>query len=305
MFPTEQGTVLPAGVRPNGEMWYAWSNSFTPMEIRANGRVLLRPPGEPPPAGVAYSDHDVAGVHVFLAEPERPRPHPTIFKVHGGPAAADLDVFHPGVQAWVDHGFAVLLVNYRGSTGYGRAWRDAVQGNPGFPELEDIAAVHEWVIASAIADPGRVVLSGVSWGGYLTLLGLGTQPERWSLGIADIPLADCAMAYEDAEEPLRAYLRALFGGAPAQLPRLYRERSPLAHAEGVCVPVMILAGQNDPRCPIRQIEHYTGRLRELGKPYEFDRRDLGHGSMVTEQTIRQVEAQIAFAARHLGTPAPQ
>ena len=65
------------------------------------------------------------------------------------------------------------MVNYRGSTGYGRAWRDALTGNPGLTELADIAAVHERVVAEGIADPDRMVLSGASWGGYLTLLGLG------------------------------------------------------------------------------------------------------------------------------------
>ncbi|MDE3094433.1 MAG: S9 family peptidase [Chloroflexota bacterium] len=304
-IPTGPGTVRVARVRPNGEVWYGWSSSSAPPEVRAGDGVLFRPPGDPAPAGVAYSDHDVAGVHFFIAEPERPRPHPTIFMVHGGPTAADLDIYHPAVQAWVDHGFAVLLVNYRGSTGYGRAWRDALQGDPGFPELKDIAAAHDWVHASGIADPARVILSGESWGGYLTLLGLGVQPERWSLGIAAIPMADCAMAYEDVAEPLQAYFRALFGGPPSEVQALYAERSPLTHAGRIRVPVMILAGENDPRCPIRQIEHYTARLEELGKPYELYRFNLGHGSAVVQETVRQVEAQIAFAARCLGTPAPE
>ena len=74
------------------------------------------------------------------------------------------------VQALVDHGLAVVQVNYRGSTGYGREWRDALTGNPGLTELEDIAAVHDMVIANGIADPERIVISGASWGGYESLV---------------------------------------------------------------------------------------------------------------------------------------
>jgi acetyl esterase/lipase len=301
----EQGTILSAGVRPDGEVWYHWSSSATPAEVRVDGKMLLRPEGEPAPGGVRYSDYDVGGVHGFLAEPAGARPHPTIFYIHGGPTGADWDYFSPPVQAWVDHGYAVVLVNYRGSTGYGRAWRDALQGSPGFTELEDIAKVHDWVRSQRIAQPERTVLAGASWGGYLTLLGLGRQPERWSLGIAAVPLADCAMAYEDAAEPLRAYDRALFGGPPEELPDLYRERSPITYVEQVRVPVMVLAGENDPRCPIRQIDSYISRLQELGKPHDVYRYDAGHASLVTEEVVRQVAAQLAFAALHLGTPPPQ
>jgi dipeptidyl aminopeptidase/acylaminoacyl peptidase len=296
--------VIDARVRPDGEVWYAWTRSSTPPEIRAGSRVLVTPPGERAPGGATYSDHDVQGIHVFVGEPEGARPHPTIFIVHGGPTAHDRDAFSPAVQAWVDHGYAVVLVNYRGSTGYGKAWRDALEGNPGLTELEDLATVHDWVVGSGIADPSRVVLSGASWGGYLTLLGLGLQPERWSLGLGMVPVADYVAAFEDEMEPLKAFDRALFGGTPEEIPEVYAERSPITHVNRVRVPVLILAGENDPRCPIRQIDNYLSRLRELGKPHEVYRFDAGHGSLVVDESIRQTETQIGFAARHLGTPTP-
>jgi dipeptidyl aminopeptidase/acylaminoacyl peptidase len=300
----EPGTVNAARVRPDGEVWYDWSRSSTPPEVRSDSNVLLRPSGERSPGGVSYSDHDVGEVHTFLAEPSGPRPHPTIFSVHGGPTARDGDSFSPRVQAWVDHGFAVALVNYRGSTGYGKAWRDALEGNPGLTELEDLASVRDRLVGEGISDPSRLVLSGASWGGYLTLLGLGTQPGRWSLGIADVPVADYLAAYEDEMESLKAFDRSLFGASPDEDVERYRARSPISYVERVRVPVMILAGENDPRCPIRQIDNYLERLRELGKPHEVYRYDAGHGSLRIDELIRQVEAEIAFAARHLGTPSP-
>jgi dipeptidyl aminopeptidase/acylaminoacyl peptidase len=198
----------------------------------------------------------------------------------------------------------VVLVNYRGSTGYGKAWRDALEHDPGFPEVADVTTVRDRLVADGRIDPGRTVLSGGSWGGYITLLGLGTRPEAWSLGIAAVPVADYVAAFEDEMEPLKAFDRALFGGSPEEIPQLYAERSPITYVERVRVPVMILAGQNDPRCPIRQIDNYIARLEELGAPHEVYRYDAGHGSLVTDETIRQTEAMLAFASKHLGTPAP-
>lgn len=303
-LPTATGTIPAALVHPDGQVWYTWSHSATPMQLRADEVVLFQPFDTHTTRGVAYSDHLVDGIHLFLVEPAQPRPHPTIFILHGGPALHDTDTFSPRVQAWVDHGFAVVLVNYRGSSGYGRAWRDALEGNPGFTELADIARVHDWLLATGIADPQRVILSGQSWGGYLTLLGLGCQPQRWSLGIAGVPVADYIAAYEDEMEPLKAMDRALFKGSPATVPQVYSERSPLTYIQQVRVPVLILAGENDPRCPIRQIDNYLARLRALGKPHEVYRYDAGHGSLVMDEIVWQIAQEIAFAARHLGTPPP-
>src|SRR5207244_13240264 len=91
----------------------------------------------------------------FLAGPAASRPHPTVVLVHGGPTYHDRDAFSPWVQAWVDHGFAVALVNYRGSTGYGRAWRDALEGDPGLTELEDLARVRDHLVAAGVGHAGR------------------------------------------------------------------------------------------------------------------------------------------------------
>jgi acetyl esterase/lipase len=305
-LPTPPGVIAAAAARPDGDVWYLWSDSASAPEVRStSGSVVLVPTGEPAPRGVRYADLWAGDIHALVAEPaDGARPHPTIFVIHGGPEAHDRDTFSPPVQAWVDHGLAVVMVNYRGSSGYGRAWRDALAGNPGLTELADIRAVHERVVADGICTPDRIVLSGASWGGYLTLLGLGLQPELWALGVAGVPVADYVAAYEDEMDPLKAYDRALFGASPEEDPQLYLDRSPLTFIDAVRVPVMVLAGENDPRCPIRQIDNYLARLSELGKPHEVLRYDAGHGSLRTAERIRQTEAQLDFVARHLGTTPP-
>jgi dipeptidyl aminopeptidase/acylaminoacyl peptidase len=190
-------------------------------------------------------------------------------------------------------------VNYRGSTGYGSSWRDAILGRPGFTELEDIAAVHDWAVSSGLADPARTVLEGYSWGGYLTLLGLGVQPERWAAGVGGVPVADYVAAYEDEMEQLKAMDRVLFGGSPTDAPDAFAAGSPITYADRVKAPLLITAGANDPRCPIRQIDNYLARLDELGTPHEVYRFDAGHGSLVVAERIKQMGVELDFLRRHV------
>ena len=300
----DPGAIDGARVRPSGEIWYLLDHSAEPPMVRElGGGAVLQPPGPRAPKGTAYTDADVDGVHIFIAQPAKKGPHPAYFFIHGGPEWHDCDTFSPTVQAWVDHGFAVVLVNYRGSTGYGKAWRDAIVGRPGLTELEDIAKVRAYAIAQGIADPKRCVIGGGSWGGYLTLLGLGVQPEAWALGVGIVPIGDYIPAYEDEMEPLKKYDAALFGGTPTEVPENYRVSNPITYIESVRVPMILLVGQNDPRCPSRSVDVYVERLKSLGKPYEEYRYDAGHGSLVVDESLKQLAMQIDFVAKHLGTSA--
>ncbi|QTR05640.1 S9 family peptidase [Saccharothrix algeriensis] len=303
---TPHGTVGSANARPDGSVEYSWSSAARPGVVRvldADGddRVLLAPRGHEAPPSVGLRDVFVGEVHALVARPDGAPdgPLPTVFSLHGGPHSADEDRFSAYRAAWLDAGFAVVHVNYRGSTGYGSRWRDAIEGRPGLTELEDVAALHDWAVGSGFADPARCVVNGASWGGYLALLALGTQPERWAAGVAGVPVADYPAAYEDEMEPLRAFDRALFGGSPEEVPERYRESSPLTYVDAVRAPVLVLAGENDPRCPIRQIDNYLERLAARGAAYEVYRYDAGHGSRVVAETIRQTAAEVAFARRVL------
>ncbi|MFV0128648.1 prolyl oligopeptidase family serine peptidase [Streptomyces sp. HMX112] len=302
---TPAGTVSGATARPDGTVEYLWSSAALPPAVRSTaGGVVLEPPGMKAPESVAVEDVWVPGpggrVHALVQKPAGATgPLPTVFDIHGGPTWHDSDAFAAGPAAWVDHGYAVVRVNYRGSTGYGREWTDALKHRVGLIELEDIAAVREWAVASGLADPERLVLTGGSWGGYLTLLGLGTQPEAWAVGIAAVPVADYVTAYHDEMEALKALDRTLFGGSPEEVPERFEASSPLTYVDVVRAPVHISAGVNDPRCPIRQVENYVDRLAARGAEHEVYRYDAGHGSLVVEERIKQVRLELAFAARHL------
>ncbi|MFR9672897.1 S9 family peptidase [Streptomyces sp. TR06-5] len=313
-LPTPAGSVTGATSRPDGTVEYLWSSAAEPPQIRSTGGgVVLDPPGMKAPASVAVEDAWVEGpggtVHALVQRPAGEGPFPTVFEVHGGPTWHDSDAFAGQPAAWVDHGFAVVRVNYRGSTGYGREWTDALKHRVGLIELEDVGAVRDWAVSSGLADPDRLVLAGGSWGGYLTLLGLGTQPGAWAVGLAAVPVADYVTAYHDEMEALKSLDRTLLGGTPEEVPDRYEASSPLTYVDAVRAPVYISAGVNDPRCPIRQVENYVERLAARDHPHEVYRYDAGHGSLVVEERIKQLRLEIDFALRHLpparnGSPTP-
>lgn len=304
--PTPKGTVSGATARPDGSVEFLWSSAAEPPVVRStSGEVVLDPPGMKAPASVSVQDEWVTGpggrIHALVQRPAGVTgPLPTVFDIHGGPTWHDSDSFAAGPAAWVDHGYMVVRVNYRGSTGYGREWTDALKHRVGLIELEDIAAVREWAVSSGLADPDRLILTGGSWGGYLTLLGVGMQPEAWALGIAAVPVADYVTAYHDEMEALKAMDRTLLGGTPEEVPERFEASSPLTYVDAVKAPVYISAGVNDPRCPIRQVENYVTRLAARDAVHEVYRYDAGHGSLVVDERIKQVRLELDFAERHLG-----
>ena len=220
--------------------------------------------------------------------------------VHGGPTWLDFDRWQPEVQAYVDAGFAVGMVNYRGSIGYGREWRDTLIGDIGGPELEDVNAGLQDLVDRGIADPERAVVGGHSWGGYVTLLEVGKHPELWVAGIAGVPVGDYEDGYEELSPLLQAYDRALLGGkTPSEVPELMRDRNAINFADNVTAPVLFIIGRNDSRCPYRQAMRYVEKLAERDHPHQVYVFETGHGSFDVDERVRQVSTVLDFLARNV------
>jgi dienelactone hydrolase len=297
------GTIAwTARVRPDGQVWYRISQGHAePRVLDDSGRAVIAPAGDRAPAGRPFISWHFANehgqdVHGFHIVPEGSGPFPCVMLVHGGPTWLDMDRFYPEAQAYVDAGFAVGLVNYRGSTGYGRAWRDALTGDIGGPELEDVNAGLRDLVARGIADPARAVIAGWSWGGYTTLMELGKHSELWRCGVAGVPIGDYVMSYDDMAPVLQAYDRALLGGTPAEVPELMLDRNPINHVDKVSVPVLLLIGENDSRCPYRQAMAYVERLAARGHPHEVYVFGTGHGSNDTDERVHQQRVILDFLA---------
>jgi dipeptidyl aminopeptidase/acylaminoacyl peptidase len=302
----EPGVILGARVRPDGHVWLLHEQAHRQRRIVDEaGSEVLQLRGAPAPRSQPYESWEFKNkhgqrVHGFYVTPEDSTPpFPVVLLVHGGPTFLDMDRWQPEVQALVDAGFAVGLVNYRGSTGYGREWTDALIGDVGGPEVEDVNAGLHDLVERGIADPERAVIAGFSWGGYITLLELGKHPELWCCGVAGVPVGDYLSAYEDESPLLQAYDRALLGATPAELPELMRDRNPINFVDQVRAPVLVLIGRNDSRCPYRQAMAYVYRLVEGGHPHELYVYETGHSAFDVDERVRQFRRILDFLATHV------
>ncbi|MBA3764401.1 MAG: S9 family peptidase [Actinobacteria bacterium] len=301
----EAGSIGAASVRPDGDVWYRLSSGErAPVSLDSAGADVIRAQGDrAPPGRPFHSWHFDNGegdrVHGFYATPEGDGPFPVMMFVHGGPTGQDTDSWEPEVLAYIDMGFAVSMVNYRGSTGYGREWRDRLIGDVGGPELVDVNAGLANLVTRGIADPSRAVVGGWSWGGYITLMELGKHPDLWLAGVAGVPVGDYAMGYEDLSPELQAYDRALLGGRPDEVPELMLDRNPINFADRVRAPVIFLIGENDTRCPFRQAMAYVDTLKERDHPHEVVLFGTGHGSYDIDEEVDQMRTILTFLAKHV------
>jgi len=303
-----EGSVTGARVRPDGSVWYRLQRGEHPgilLEVGREAPILGGDPGTPagrPFRPWAFSNPHGQRVSGWRIEPDPgdgPGPWPTLMLIHGGPTSVDLDRWAPDVQAYVDAGFQVAMLNYRGSIGFGAAWRDTLIGNIGWPEVEDILGGLDDLVANGWTDPSRAVIAGWSWGGYLTLLTHGMHPDRFIAGVAGVPVGDYAAGYEDLSPLLQAYDRALLGGAPAEVPELMAERSPISYVDDVTAPILFLAGEHDSRCPIRQVLLYTDRLAARGHDHELYLFPTGHAPFQIDERIKQTGVVLDFLARRV------
>ena len=304
------GTLGSTYFTPDGEIFAELQDSSQPTrlvafdpETGAERRTLLRG-GDAPPGcrweSITFASTESAEIQAWLAVPDGEGPFPTILETHGGPTAVMTESFDAGAQCWLDHGFAYLTINYRGSTTFGRPFERAIDGDLGHWEVDDMAAARDWLVANGIAAPDQILLTGWSYGGYLTLQALGTRPELWAGGMAGIAVADWRLDFEDASEPLRQYDVGLFGGTPEEKPEAYTRSSPIAYAERVRAPVLVIQGRNDTRCPPRQLEAYEQKMLRLGKEIRVHWFEAGHGSYAIEQNIEHQELMLRFAFEVLG-----
>ncbi|WP_234337128.1 alpha/beta hydrolase family protein [Streptomyces xylophagus] len=306
-LPVPAGTVLDARMQPGNDLHLVWTDTRTPPALRtSSGR---RPPGTPelPPVELplTLSDRWTAGpggqVHtLFTAPADGPGPWPTVFLVHGGPFQQDRDAYDPTVVLLAAAGFAVARVNYRGSTGYGPAWRNAFDAGVGLPQVADLAAARADLVREGLVEPTRTALAGWSWGGYLTLLALGTQPELWRAGAAVYPIADSAAAFRAGTPALRSLDARLFGGTPDQKPHRYAKASPMTYVDAVRAPVLLVAGGSDVKCPPEQVVRYAQALRARGLAPELLELDTGHESRLMDDQATVLTTVVSFLGTHLG-----
>jgi dipeptidyl aminopeptidase/acylaminoacyl peptidase len=228
-----------------------------------------------------------------------------VVQVHGGPTAHSEASFSAFIQSCCAAGFSVLDPNYRGSTGFGLAFREAIRKTGwGGLEQEDIRTGIEAMIARGIAEPGKIGITGTSYGGYSSWCAITRHPPELVAAAAPIcGMTDLVVDYETTRPDLRPYSEEMMGGSPTSAPERYRERSPIHFVDRIKGRLLIVQGANDPNVTPENLRVVEGALQSAGIAYEtLVFADEGHG-VRKPKNLRVLYARLldffaaAFAAK--------
>ncbi len=224
---------------------------------------------------------------------------PLIVSVHGGPTSHVSATWRPYAQYFATRGWAVLEVNYRGSTGYGRSYMLAGRGTWGVADVEDCLAGVEALASQGRADPRRAAIFGGSAGGYTVLQSLISYPGRYRAGVCLFGVSNLFTLASDTHKFEARYLDLLVGPLPEAAAR-YRERSPIFHADRIVDPLIIFHGDQDRVVPLDQSETIVASLKARGVPHEFHvYRGEGHGWRRPETIEHFLRATERFLRQHV------
>jgi dipeptidyl aminopeptidase/acylaminoacyl peptidase len=226
---------------------------------------------------------------------------PLVLVPHGGPWARDTWGFSRTVQLLANRGYAVLQVNFRGSDGFGKKFLNAGNGQWGVGSMQhDLTDAVAWAIRRGIADPKRIAILGISYGGYAALAGLAFTPELFVCGVDMFGPTDINTMMDSLRGPRRKVFLQRIGEVEAD-PEFNRKISPLYHAAYIQAPLLIGQGQNDPRVRLEQSDQMVRALREAKRSVKYVvYTDEGHTFQRPENNLDfwgQVEE---FLAMHLG-----
>jgi dipeptidyl aminopeptidase/acylaminoacyl peptidase len=255
---------------------------------------------------ISFEGTDGLTSHGFFYAPKNPEYSPPpdelpplLVHVHGGPTAHVQTSLDLGIQLFTSRGFAVVDLNYGGSTGYGREYRDRLRGRWGEVDVEDSAAAVRYLAERGDIDPGRVEIDGGSAGGYTTLLALAIRDE-FAAGASYYGVADLVTFHEDTHKFESHYDDCLVGPWPEAID-VYGERSPINQADSISRPLLLLQGLDDKVVPPAQSEVIVEALRQRGVPYAYIAfQGEGHGFRQAQNVKRALEAHLSFLAQVFG-----
>jgi dipeptidyl aminopeptidase/acylaminoacyl peptidase len=254
---------------------------------------------------IRYTAKDGLTIHGYLTKPVgvEPKNLPAVLLVHGGPWARDDWGYDPTAQWLANRGYAVLQVNFRGSTGYGKAFLNAGNKEWAGKMHQDLIDAKEWLVKQGVADPKKVAIMGGSYGGYATLVGLTFTPEEFACGV-DIVGPSNIVTLLKTVPPYWAPAKALFAKRVGDLEKeeeFLKERSPLFRVNAIVRPLLIGQGANDPRVKQAESDQIVEAMRKNGKPVEYVvYPDEGHGFARPENRLHFNAIAEQFLAKHLG-----
>jgi dipeptidyl aminopeptidase/acylaminoacyl peptidase len=225
---------------------------------------------------------------------------PAVALPHGGPTGQTMDRFDPDAVALASRGYVVFAANPRGSTGYGRAFTAANHRDLGGGDLTDYVAGVKFLVDTGYVDARRVGITGVSYGGYMTMMAISKTPEVWAAGVEVCGITDWFSMYERGSPVLRQYQMGLLGD-PVKDKAVYEASSPLTFLGQVKAPLLALAGANDIRVPAYEAEKVAEVLSKAGKTVDIKvYAGEGHGFFKREDQIDALERTVAWFDRYMG-----
>jgi dipeptidyl aminopeptidase/acylaminoacyl peptidase len=302
-----------------GQVWVIAGSASDPPAVRsidpgsgdfATIRSSVTVPVEPGclsvPEPIEFPTRGDRTAHAFFypprndgfAAPEGTLP-PLVVWTHGGPTGAATSEFNLGRQFWTSRGFALVDVNYGGSTGYGREYRKRLDGEWGIVDVDDCTAAARYVADQGLVDPARMAIRGGSAGGYTTLAAL-TFRDVFAAGASYFGVADLRALAEHTHKFESRYLDGMVGALPAA-EEIYEDRSPVFHTERLSCPIILLQGLDDRVVPPEQAEMMARALDDKGIPHAYVAFEAeGHGFRRAANIERAAEAELYFYGRVFG-----
>jgi dipeptidyl aminopeptidase/acylaminoacyl peptidase len=253
---------------------------------------------------VSYRARDGLLIHGYLTVPRGAdaKSLPLIVHPHGGPWVRDSWGFNPEVQFLANRGYAVLQMNYRGSTGYGREFWETSFGKWGLEMQDDVTDAVRWAIDEGIADPKRVAIYGGSYGGYATLAGVTKTPDLYACAISYVGVSNLFTWIEAIPPYWKPYLEMMYEmvGHPERDEERFKKTSPYFNADRIQVPLFVAQGANDPRVRKEESDQIVDALSKRGVDVEYLVKDNeGHGFRNEENMFEFYHAMEAFLTTHL------
>jgi dipeptidyl aminopeptidase/acylaminoacyl peptidase len=255
------------------------------------------------PSHVWYPSLD-PGVQVpaLLYRPQAARSDqlpPAVIYVHGGPTAQQDNDWYPSIQDFVMRGYVVLCPNYRGSTGYGKNYREANRFDLGRGDTNDVAAGADYLTREGLADPKRIAVTGISYGGFMTMTCTTRHPDKWAAASALVPFVNWFTEHASEREDLQYWDDQNMGDAVKDYDRWYAN-SPIFFIDRITAPIQLIAGGNDVRCPAEEAEQVRDKLIELERPVEMIvYADEGHILRQLDNRVDAYRQRAAFIDRYL------
>jgi len=284
----------------------AWEllRATSELEIDPAFVSIARPVSWPAADGTTAHGFYYPPVNPNVAAPEGELP-PLIVDSHGGPTGATASSFNLETQFWTSRGFAILDVNYGGSTGYGREYRERLKDQWGIVDVDDCVSGAEFLARQGLADPSRLIIRGGSAGGYTTLAAL-TFRSAFRVGVSYYGIGDLEALARDTHKFESRYLEGLVGPYPAARD-VYQARSPIHHVDRLDSAMLLFQGLDDKVVPPNQAATMAEAVRAKGLPVaHLEFAGEGHGFRAAETIQRTLEAELSFYAQVFGfTPADE